>query len=197
MSFDLILEDAPPTVEVGAERGVSSAFLIDLPSDYKVFLLYFRAGMPNEDLEEQLEKLGEAAGNNLLVNLGSARDPNYDMIVERFGIRKFPVIIMTAVPQLAGVGDEYLTTFVRLDNTYLFDTPERTVKCVEELFQLFIQGKVAEAAAKAKWTERAAAAGAVATAVENALKAVGGILAGLELSFSAVEGKFEFKYKGV
>lgn len=196
MSFSLVLEEPPPTVESGKAKGVSRVFLNDLPQDYKVFLLYFRGAMGNPDLEDQLEGFGRQAGNNLLVNLGSARDPNYGMIVERFGIRHFPVIVMTAVPSLAGAGDEYLTAFARLDNAQLLSSPERTIKCVEELFNLFIQGKVAEAASKAKWAQRAEAAGAVARAIEGALKAVGGVLAKLELSFSVVEGKFELKHSG-
>lgn len=196
MAFELVLKERPITVESGAEKGVTRVFFSNLPQDYKVFLLYFRGAMGSPDLEEKLVEFGQQTGHNLLVNLCSAKDPNYGMIVERLDIRKFPAIIMTAVPSLAAAGDEYLTAFAKLDNTQLLSSPERTIQCVEELFHFFIRGKVAEAASKAKWTQRAEVAGAVAKALENALKAVGSILARLELSFSVLEGKFELKYSG-
>jgi hypothetical protein len=196
MAFELVLKEPPATVEIGAEKGVTRVFFSNLPQNYKVFLLYFRGAMGNPDLEDRLVEFGQQTGHNLLVNLGSAIDPNYDMIVDRFDIKKFPAIIMTAVPSLAAAGDEYLTAFVKLDNTQLLSSPERTIQCVEELFHFFIRGKVAEAASKAKWTQRAEAAGAVARTLENALKAVGSVIARLELSFSVLEGKFELKYSG-
>jgi hypothetical protein len=196
MAFELVLEEPPFTAKSGAPKGVSQVFFSNLPQDYKVFLLYFRGAMGNPDLEDRLVEFGKQTGHNLLVNLCSANDPNYDMISERFDIRKFPAIIVTAVPSLAAAGDEYLTTFAKLDNTQLLSSPERTIQCAEELFHLFIRGKVAEAASKAKWAQRAEVAGAVAKALENALKAVGSVLARLELSFSVLEGKFELKYSG-
>jgi hypothetical protein len=204
MAFELVLKDEELVTastgvdgpKGGAAKGVSRVFFSNLPEDYKVFLLYYRAGMGDRDLEDKLEDLGKNAGKNLLVNLGSAKDPSYNLIVSRFEIKKFPVIIMTAVPDLASPGDEDLTTYAKLDSEQLLSSPEKTVECAEKLFNLFIQGKVAEAISKAKWTQRAELAGAVGHVLLNALKAVGGFIASRDLSVSVLEGKFEIKRSG-
>jgi hypothetical protein len=197
MAFELVLaEEEPKGPEAGAAKGVGRLFFSDLPDDYKVFLLYYRAGMADKDLEDMLVDLGENTGKNLLVNLGSAADPTYDLITKRFDIREFPVIIMTAVPDLASPDNEYLTAYAKLDSKQLLSSPEKTVQCAEKLFNLFIQGKVAEAISKSKWTQRAELAGAIGQVFTNALKAVGGFIASRDISVSVLEGKFELKHSG-
>jgi hypothetical protein len=198
MTFEIVLTDAEskgPTT-AGAYRGVSRRFFTDLPTDYKVFLLYYRAAMGNQDLEDKLTELGESAGNNLLVNLGSVSDPNYNLIVKRFDIKKFPVIILTAVADLASPNNGDLTAYAKLDNEHLLSSPEKTVECAERLFNLFIQGKVAGAISTAKWTQRAELAGAISHVFVDALKAVAGFIASRDLSVSVLEGKFEVKRSG-
>jgi len=205
MPFELVLTEPEPTAGdptrsdspvVGAARGVSRVFLQDLPNDYKVFLLYFRAAMPNRPLEDALTQLGDNTGKNLLVNLGSAADPNYDMIVGRFNITRFPVIIMTAVPGLASPASADCTAYAKLDSKELLKSPERTVECAEKLFNLFMQRKIVEAISQAKWSERSAMAGAVLHVIGDGLKAVGGFLADRDISVSVLEGKFELKHSG-
>ncbi len=205
MAFELVLNEEEPGASgttagdsptVGAAKGVGRRFFTDLPEDYKVFLLYYRAAMGDQDLEDKLVELGKNTGKNLFVNLGSARDPSYAMISKRFGLERFPVIIMTAVPDLASPGNEYLTAYAKLDSKQLLSSPERTVECAEKLFNLFIQGDVAKAISNAKWTQRGELARAVGNVLGDALKAVGGFIASRDISVSVLEGKFELKHSG-
>lgn len=205
MAFKLVLNEEEPATSataagdsstVGAAKGVGRCFFTDLPEDYKVFLLYYRAAMGDQDLEDKLVELGKNTGKNLFVNLGSAGDPSYAMIIKRFGIEQFPVIIMTAVPDLASPGNEYMTAYAKLDSKQLLSSPEKTVECAEKLFNLFIQGDVAKAISTAKWTQRAELARAVGNVLGDALKAVGGFIASRDISVSVLEGKFELKHSG-
>jgi hypothetical protein len=203
MPFELILNEPEPQSRermpgegpaVGAARGTTRVFFSDLPQDYKVFLLYFRAAMPNRALEDKLTKLGNSAGNNLLVNLGSAADPNYPLLVKRFDITQFPVIVMTAVANLASTASGDCTAYAKLDSKNLFSSPERTVEVAEKLFNLFLQGKVAEAISKAKWAERGAMAGAVLDVIGDALNVIGDFIAKRDISVSLLDGKLELKH---
>jgi hypothetical protein len=204
MAFELVLTEKEPEssgaagsdTKVGAAKGVGKRFFTDLPKDYKVFLLYYRGAMGDKDLEDKLVELGTNTGKNLFVNLGSAKDPSYEMVQKRFGFKQFPVIIMTAVPDLASPGNEYLTAYAKLDSKQLLKSPEKTVECAEKLFNLFIQGDVAKAISSAKWTQRAELASAVGLVLGNALKAVGGFIASRDISVSVLEGKFELKHSG-
>ena len=205
MPYELVLTEPEPASvgptrgdapAVGAARGFTRVFVKDLPDDYKVFLLYFRAAMPNRPLEDGLTQLGDNTGKNLLVNLGSAADPNYDLIVGRLNITQFPVIIMTAVPDLASPAGAQWTAYAKLDSKELFKSPERTVECAEKLFNLFMQRKIVEAISQAKWTERSAMASAVLRVIGDGLKAVGGFLKDRDISVSVLEGKFELKHSG-
>ena len=205
MAFELILTEEEPQYsgaargegpKVGAAKGVGQCFFTDLPDDYKVFLLYYRAAMGDTDLEDKLVELGKNTGKNLFVNLGSAEDPSYALICKRFGIKQFPVIIMTAVPDLASPGNACLTAYAKLDSKYLLSSPAKTVECAEKLFNLFMQGEVAKAISSAKWTQRAELAGAVGHVLGNALKAVGGFIASRDISVSVLEGKIELKHSG-
>ena len=190
MAFRLVLDDTPPGA---TEKGNSTVVFSDLPKDYKVFLLYYRAGMPEQELEDKLVDLGKNTGYNLLVNIGSAEDPSYGLITRRFNITKFPSIVMTAVPNLASPAGDSITTYARLDSPKLFSSPDRTIQCVERLFNLFLQGEVAEAISKAKWTQRAEAARSVGGVVGNAIK---NFIDSHEWSFSFAEGKLEMKPAG-
>jgi len=205
MPYNLVLTEPEPAAggpsrgdapAVGAARGVTRVFLKDLPDDYKVFLLYFRAAMPNRPLEDGLTQLGDNTGKNLLVNFGSAADDDYDLIVGRFNITQFPVIIMTAIPDLASPAGAEWTAYAKLDSKELLKSPERTVECAEKLFNLFMQRKIVEAISQAKWSERSAMASAVLHVIGDGLKAVGGFLANRDISVSVLEGKFELKHSG-
>lgn len=201
MAYELVFVEGEPKTPgpgptIGAAKGVGRRFFTDLPEDYKVFLLYYRAAMGDKDLEDRLVQLGKNTGMNLFVNLGSAADPSYEMISKRFALRQFPVIIMTAVPDLASAQNEYLTLFAKLDSKQLLSSPDKTVECAEKLFNLFIQGEVAKAISSAKWTQIGELAGAVGSVIGNALKVVGGFIASRDITVSVLEGKFELKHGG-
>jgi hypothetical protein len=83
-------------------------------------------------------------------------DPDYDKAERRFGIRKWPVIIVTAISPLAATPDGD-NAFVRLDNRSLFERPEELVRTVEELLNLFLGGQIARAVATG-WREGGKAA---------------------------------------
>ena len=196
MAYELVLTEKEPEGAGRPPKGISTSFYTDLPQDYEVFLLYFRESMPDKALEKALVALGKNMGKNLLVNLNSAADTSYKMIVERFGIEKFPVIIMTAVGDLAAVSDGSVTTFAKLDSEALLSSPEKTVECAEQLFNLFMQGKVKEAISTAKWTQRTELLKSLGSVVGDGLKAVGKFISTYSISFSAIEGKFELKRSG-
>lgn len=194
MPFSLVLNEAESGK--GAAKGTTRVFFSNLPDDYKVFLLYYRAAMGDKKLEDALAALGENTGNNLLVNLGSAADPSYAMISKRFGLRQFPVIIVTAVPDLASPGDACLTAYAKLESKQLLSSPEKTVECAEKLFNLFLQGEVAKAIGSATWTERQSLLNAVLRVLGEGLKSVVGFVASRDISVSVLEGKFELKHSG-
>ena len=145
MSYQLILSESRK--EVGKDVG-ENIFLDNLPLEYKVYLFYYPGSMPNENLEERLKELGKITGKNLFVNIGRLNDPQYSKIKNKFQIRNFPVIILTAIDELASLNDGnscYSTAYVRLDNKELFESIESMIRCVEKLFNLFIDRQIIEA----------------------------------------------------
>src|SRR5215469_8228738 len=125
-------EVTPSGVSKGAAKDVGEdVFFDNLPADYKVFLFYYPAEMPDPRLESTLRRIGESAGKNLFLNIGRYDDPKYGWMVERFGIRAHPVIVITAVGDLASPKAGCATTFVRLDSKALLNSPEQTGQCVQ------------------------------------------------------------------
>ena len=194
MPSRLVFEEAPDSA--GSRAVGENVFFNDLPQECKVFLFYYPAAMPDPNLESKLRSLGQRTGTNLFVNIGWLNDPQYDKIVKYFAIQKNPEIVMTAVPDLASPFQDYATIYARLDSTHLLSSPERTLDCVLKLFNLFIQGKVAEAVAEAKSRERKELLLLVTRSIANALKSIGGFVADRDISISLVEGKFELKRSG-
>jgi hypothetical protein len=194
MSFRLVLtEQLGPGPQ---ERDAGEDLLFDdLPAEHKVYALYYPATMPNEDLENKLLKLGRDTGKNLFVNIGQRSDPHLDKIVELFGINSYPVIIVTAADGLASPAHDHMTVFARLDNRDLLRSPEKTVECVEELFSLFIQGRVSEAIAKGKWTQRAELVSSLTQFFTDALKSLWVSIAGGGITISFLEGMLKLKLK--
>ena len=173
-----------------------NVFLSNLPADYKVYAFYYGGAMGDETLEAKLRTLGEKTGKNLFVNLGGLNDPKYEEILKRFEIKKLPVIVVTAIDGLASPAGEYLTAFARLDNKDLLSSPDRTIECVQELFLLFLQGKVAEAMSKAKWTQRKELVGVLTNFFAAALKPIKDFILERDFSISILTGKFELKKRG-
>jgi hypothetical protein len=196
MSYDLVFTDPSPS-EKSVERDIGENVVFsDLPSDYRVYALYFPAEPPNGALENSLRDLGRKTAKNLMMYFGSQGDPNLDRILPRFEIKSYPVIVVTALADLASPVDDYVTTYARLDSKHLLNSPERAVQCVEILFSLFLQGEVAKAISQAKWTQRTELASSIARVFGSALKAIGGFIAERDIVISLAIGKLELKRSG-
>jgi hypothetical protein len=193
MSYQLVFTEKPTGVLKAVGENV---FLDDLSPSYKVYLFYYAGSMPNRPLEDGLRNLGESTGQNLFVNIGKLDDPKFDSIANRFEISIFPVIVITAVSDLASLVNAYLSAFARLDSKHLINDPDKTLQCAQEVFNLFLRGKVAEALSNAKSTQ-----------TKELLKWLGGLVTGVlkpmlkfieerDITFSLVEGKFELKKSG-
>jgi len=194
MGYQLILAEKPAEGKIDKDVG-ENVFFADLPAEYKVYAFYYGGAMANETLVDRLRTLGELAGKNLFVNLGHLNDPKYDEIQKRFEIQKFPVIIVTAIDALASPAGEYLTAFVRLEGK-LLDSPDRTIECVQELFNLFLQGKVSEAMCHAKWQQRKELLNGLTSFFAGALKSLKEFVFERDISISILTGKFELKKHG-
>jgi hypothetical protein len=192
MAFRLILTESP---EPGKDFG-ENVFFDNLPSDYKVYVFSYPAEMPDTTLEDKLRELGNITGNNLFVNIGRLADPQHDKIVKLFGVKNYPVIIVTAIDALASPAQDYFTAYARLDSKHLLNSPEKTVECVQKLFNLFIQGKVSEAIAQAKWRQRTELVVWLTHFFTEPLKALGGFIAERDISISLLGGKIELKRSG-
>ena len=198
MAFRLVLTQPPANdrKDVRDKDVGDNIFLADLPSDYKVYALYYPGAMPDVALETKLRDLGNVTGKNLLVNIGKLNDPQYDRVVAYFGVTEYPVIVVTAIASLASPLEDYVTTYARLDSQHLLNSSDRTVECVQKLFNLFIQGEVAKAVSKAKWSQRKEVLLSLTHLFANALKSVAGFIADRDISVSVLEGKFELKRSG-
>jgi hypothetical protein len=193
MSYQLVLTEKP---SAGTRDVGDNVFLDNIPPSYKVYLFYYAGAMGNDLLEEGLRKLGENTGQNLFVNIGKFNDPKFDEIKNRFEITKFPVVVITAVSDLASLTNDYLSAYARLDSKHLLDSPDRTVQCALETFGLFLQGKVVEALAKAKSSQRTELLKWLGGLVTGVLKPVLKFIDERDISFSVAEGKFELKKSG-
>ncbi len=171
-------------------------FLDNLPSDYAVYLFYYPGAVRDDDLENRLRDFGEITGKNLLVNIGHLNDPSFGKMVEMFKIERFPVLIMTAVDNLASSNTELLTAYVRMDSSRIFTSPEFIIKCLQGLFNMFIIGSISEAMVQAKKNERKALISQLKTIVINSLKGIGDFIKEIDISVSLTEGKFELRSKG-
>ncbi len=190
MAYELVIQEAP-----GKDVG-DNVFLQNLPAEYKVYLFYYPGAMPDERLEKALRNLGEMTGKNLFVNIGRLNDPEHEKIVGRFEIKNYPVILITAVGSLAAPQGEFCSAYARLDSKRLLGSPERTVECVQELFNLFLRGEVAKAISQAKWKQRAELAAVLGRYITDALKGLKDFVASRDISISFLEGKFELKRSG-
>jgi hypothetical protein len=141
MAYDIVFVDKPVP---GRDVGDESIFLADLPSVPKVFAFFYRGSADVSEVEKRLRELGQKTGANLFVHIPSEADPDYDTAEKRFGITKWPVVVVTAISPLAATpeGDN---VFVRLDNKSLFANPEELVRTVEELFNLFLGEQIGRA----------------------------------------------------
>ena len=152
VTYTLSLMDDPGpglTKDIG-----ENVFLNDLSSKYRVFAFYYPPPIENEDLANGLRSLGDMTGENLLVNIGKLNDPSFEKIVEAFDIRKYPVVVVTATTDLAGMQKDSVTAFVRIDDERTLSDPAGTVEMVQEIYTLFLRGEIADALSKVKSKER-------------------------------------------
>jgi hypothetical protein len=180
----------------GGKDSGDNILLADLSADYKVYAFYYPGQPADEEFEAKLRALGDQAGKNLLVNIGRYNDPEFDQIVKLFGITKYPVIIMTAVAPLAASLDENMTAYARLDSEHLLKSHERTLACVESLFNLFLQGKVADAVSKAKWAQRAGFLRTLGGVIGTGLSKIVGLVFDRDIALSFAGVKLELKKSG-
>ena len=171
-----------------------NVFLDNLPLEYKVYLFYYPGAMPNKDLETSLRKLGNMTGNNLFVNFGKLNDPNYGKITNHFQIKKLPVIVMTAIADLASPPSSLSTVYVRIDSEKLLDSPDKALEFLQKLFNLFVGGNIVDALKEAKKDDQKALIASFTKVVTGALKGIWEFIAETDISFSIVEGKFELKH---
>jgi len=193
MTYRLVLTEPAAN---GTKDCGENVFFANLPHDYKVYALYYGGAKVDDNLEDGLRELGARTGKNLFVNIGGKNDPEYGEVARRFEIKQCPVIIVTAMAGLASPPGEYFTAYARLDGKNLLNSSDRTVECVEELFELFIRGKVAEAIAHAKWEQRAEALKALGNLVASDLRSIGNFIATRDITLGAGELKLELKRSG-
>jgi len=196
MRFDVVLQDtAGASDPARGDKALGEHVLFEnLPAAYRVYAFYYPGSARTEETEKVLRELGESTGPNLFVNIGMINDRQWDRIASRFQIRRLPAVVVTADPSLASCEGENSTAYARLDDERLLPSGERTGRCVFELYNLFIQGKVAEAVSQAKSMQRAEKLRALGEFFRSALKPVGAWLAGIDqLTFSFAEVKIELK----
>jgi hypothetical protein len=198
MAYDIVFVEEP---EVGRDpasasdhqdRGTGTVFLSQLPRDPKVFAFFFPGSADTEELQRRLRALGEKTGDNLYVDMGSLLDPDYLAARERFKLGPLPAVIVTATSPLAATPTGE-SAFVRLDGISLFAQPEKLVRTVEELFNLFLGGQIAQAV-RLGWTVQSAAA--LAAAAERVWSIIQPVITWLgtrDYSFDLLSGKIEVK----
>jgi hypothetical protein len=158
MAYDVVFveKEEPPAPGEKLKEVGESVFLSKLPTNPKVFALFFPGSSDTDDLQKLLRALGEKAGDNLYVNMGALSDPDYQRAAKRFGLRPLPAIVVTAIGPLAAT-PEGENAYVRLDGRSLFAKPEELTSTVEELFNLFLAHKISQAVLVG-WTQQGKAA---------------------------------------
>jgi hypothetical protein len=190
MPYQLVLSNytRETTKDVGG-----NVFLDDLPLDYQVYLLYYPGVNLNRDLAKNLKDLGKISGKNLFVNIARLDDPNFAKIVKTFGIRSFPTMIITAVDALASPPTKDSTTYIKIDNKKLLNSPDVAFECVQKMFNLFIEGKISEAIRE---RNRDVLNTRLKGIISDALTGVQGFLKDWDISFSFITGTLGLKYRG-
>lgn len=193
MTYQLVLSEL---IDEKTRKVGENVFFDNLPSHYEVFMLYYPGAMPNEDLESALRNLGNITGENLFVNIGRLNDPNYKKIANKFDIRNLPVIIVTAIADLASPPKEFSTAFVKIDKKRLLNSPD-LIDCLQRLFNLFIQGKISAAF---KYYKGAVLISHLKGIITKALRGMKEFIKERDITFSLdvglAKGKFELRRKG-
>jgi hypothetical protein len=195
MSYNLILAEQPDDqTRSGRAVGEENAVLRNLTNEFKVYAFYYPSAVTDDALEHRLRELGQRTGKNLYINIGGLGDEDYNTVTQLFRIDSLPVIVITALDSLASPPGEYLTAFVRLDSRNLLNSPDDTIQCIEQIFNLFLQGNVAKAIAQAKTSERMALLSHLGTWFLQAFRSMGNFIAKSEITIDVLNGKFEIKH---
>jgi hypothetical protein len=192
MAYDIVFVDKPL---VGRAVGDESIFLANLPTNPKIFAFFYRGSADVGEVEKRLRALGQKTGPNLFVHFSSEADPDYDKAEKRFGITKWPVVVVTAISPLAATPDGD-NLFVRLDNRSLFADPEKLVRTVEELFNLFLREKIGQAIRTGWLRSGQAAISQAAGRVWSVIKPVITWVAERDISVGFLGVKIEVKEAG-
>jgi hypothetical protein len=195
MTYQIVFVEKPNQGR-GPDRAVGdSVFLSNLPTNPKVFTFFYQGSTGAKEVEEGLRALGRKTGDNLFVNIASQADPDYDKAEKRFGLRRWPVVVVTAISPLAATpeGDN---AFVRLDSKALFAKPEELVRTVEQLFNLFLGGEIGRAVTTG-WTQQGKA-GLLAAAdrIWSVVQPVIDWISKRDLAFEFAGAKIEVKEGG-
>jgi|RhiMethySRZTD1v2_1073278.scaffolds.fasta_scaffold634647_1 hypothetical protein len=173
-----------------------NVFAAEMAAAFPCYVFYYPGAMLDPTLEHGLRAFGEQTGQNLFVNIGRLNDPAFGKVAKLFGIVRTPAIVVTAIAPLSTPEGANLSAFVRLDSALLLASPDRTLKCVDKLFILFLQGEVARAIATGKWSQRAELLQLLAGCIRGAFGSVRDFVAERDLSVSLFEGRFELTRSG-
>lgn len=189
MSYRLVLTKSPQE-DMNSKDVGDNVFLENLSRSYQVYLFYYPGHMPL-DVEQRLSDLGKKTGANLFVNLSKLDDPNYKKLVNYFGIRKLPVVILFATSELSSPPDISCNAFVRIDNEGVLQSPDQAIELITTIFNLFIGGKVAEALKEVAKSERKLLFERIRSIFTGLIKGVGKFIDERNFSISVKDGKFD------
>ena len=192
MPSQLIFVRQKEAIDKGFAENV---FIDNLPYDYKVYLFYYPGAIVNEDLERSLRRLGEMTDKNLYINIGRLNDPQLKEIIKKFAIKDFPVIILTAVDNLASPTGELLTAFIKIEDKNLLKSANESIDLIQRLFVLFMEGKINEAMNEIKNRERSVILMRIKSVIATALQETIKFFENHDIVVSVIEGKFELRSK--
>lgn len=187
MPYKLILSKASEEPTRGT---VDKIFLDNLSSEYRVYIFYCPGPVRNYKLESNLRDFGDKSGKNLLVTILYTNDEKYPLIASTFNFKRFPVVVITANDTLASIRLESTssTAYVKLDNRHLLQNTDKTVEALGHLFNLYVQGKIAEALNQGNKYEKHADLSYVKDTINGMLK-------GIEVTVSILGGIFQITFK--
>jgi hypothetical protein len=107
----------------------------------------------SKNLKDTLTQWGEDAGKNLFVGFWAQNDNKYQYVRSAFNIEKRPTIVITANSELAYIDEDEQSVYVKItdqDDLIEDKNSDETVKTLDELYLLFLDGKVEEAIKRIK-----------------------------------------------
>jgi hypothetical protein len=189
LSYQLVIKT------IGTKASGEGVPVFDLPSyEAKIYALYYPGEMIDDDLENKLREFGNITGKNLFINIGRLNDPNYDLVISQFEITTSPVVVVTAISELASIKNKLLTVYVKIDSERVLKDPQLTVKTIKNLFYLFMQNKISGALSKCQQANNDAIIKSLKTVVIDSLKELKSYLSDKDWNVSL--GPFSLEVKG-